>query len=48
MKMHCFPHLHLKIAKNAIMTQKFLREKYQYGYEKTQNFMLISNVFMPT
>jgi hypothetical protein len=43
-----FSHLHLKYAKSAFMTQQnFFLEKYQYGYKKTQNFMLISNSLMP-
>ena len=42
-----FSHLHLKYAKSAVMTQTFFLEKYQYGYQKTQNFMLISNSLMP-
>ncbi len=28
--------------------KKFFLAKYQYGYKKTQNFMLISNSLMPT
>ena len=32
-----FSHLHFKIAKSAIMTQKIL-EKYQYGYQKNAEF----------
>jgi hypothetical protein len=44
-----FSHLHLKYAKSAIMTPKnFILEKYHDGYQKTQNFMLISNSLMPT
>jgi hypothetical protein len=43
-----FSHLHFKNPKSAIMTQNFFfLEKYQYGYQKTQNFMLISNLLMP-
>ncbi len=43
-----FTHLHLKCAKNAIMTQKnlFLKNIIT-GIKKTQNFMLISNSLMP-
>jgi hypothetical protein len=34
-----FSHLHFKIAKSAIMTQKkFFLEKYQYGYQKHTEF----------
>ncbi len=43
-----FSHMHLKSSKSAIMTKKrFFLEKYQYGYKKTQNFMLISSSLMP-
>jgi hypothetical protein len=38
--------LHLKYGRSAIMTPKII-EKYQYGFQKTQNFMLISNSLMP-
>ncbi len=31
-----FSHLHIKIAKSAIMTQHFLFEKYQYGYKNAE------------
>ncbi len=27
--------MHLKIAKSASMTQKYFREKYQYGFQKS-------------
>jgi hypothetical protein len=38
-----FSHLHFKIAKSAIMTQKFFFLKnINMGIKKTQNFMLIS------
>jgi hypothetical protein len=43
-----FSHLHLKYRKSAIISYdptNFF--KYQYGYQKTQNFMLISNSLMP-
>ncbi len=33
-----FSHLNFKIAKSAIMTQKFFLEKYQYGYKKNAEF----------
>jgi hypothetical protein len=34
-----YPHLHFKIAKSAIMIQKFFfLEKYQYGYQKNAEF----------
>ncbi len=33
-----FSHLHLKIAKSAIMTQNFFFEKYQYRYKKNAEF----------
>jgi hypothetical protein len=40
-----FSHLHFKIAKSAIMTQKFFFLKnINMGIKKTQNFMLISNL----
>ena len=43
-----FSHLHFKIAKSAIMTQKFFFLKnINMGIKKTQNFMLISNLLMP-
>jgi hypothetical protein len=43
-----FSHLHFKIAKSAIMTQKkiFLKN-IKLGIKKTQSFMLISNSLMP-
>jgi len=42
-------HLHFKIAKSAIMTQKiFSLQNINMGIKKTQNFMLISNLLMPT
>jgi hypothetical protein len=48
LKIYSFFALHLKYAKSANMTQKiFFLEKYQNGYQKTQNFMLISNSLMP-
>ncbi len=44
-----FSHLHFKIAKSAIMTQKiFVLKNINMGIKKTQNFMLISNSLMPT
>ncbi len=44
-----FSHLHFKIAKSAIMTQKnFFFKHINMGIKKTQNFMLISNSLMPT
>ncbi len=43
-----FSHLHFKIAKSAIMTQKFfLLKNINMGIKKTQNFMLISNSLVP-
>ncbi len=43
-----FSHLHFKIAKSAITTQKFIFLKIiNMGIKKTQNFMLISNSLMP-
>ncbi len=34
-----FSHLHFKIAKSAIMTQKnFFLKNYQYGYQKNAEF----------
>jgi hypothetical protein len=43
-----FSHLHFKIAKSAIMTQKiFSLKNINMGIKKTQNFMLISNLLMP-
>ncbi len=42
-----FSHLHFKIAKSAIMTPKKFFLKNIYGYIKTPNFMLISNLLMP-
>ncbi len=47
-KCKVFSHLHFKIAKSAIMTQKkiFLKN-INTGIKKTQNFMLISNSLMP-
>ncbi len=44
-----FSHLHFKIAKSAIMTKKkiFLKN-INMGIKKTQNFMLISDLLMPT
>jgi hypothetical protein len=42
-----FSHLHFKIAKSAIMTQKkFFLKNINMGIKKTQNFMLISNLLM--
>ncbi len=44
-----FSHLQFKIAKSAIMTQKFFFLKnINMGIKNTQNFMLISNSLMPT
>ncbi len=44
-----FSQLHFKIAKSAIMTQKFFfLENIIMGIKNTQNFMLISNSLMPT
>ncbi len=43
-----FSHLHLKIAKSAIMTPKiFFLKNINMGIKKTQNFMPISNFLMP-
>jgi hypothetical protein len=43
-----FSHLHLKMAKSAIMTKKkFFLKNINMGIKKTQNFMLISNLLMP-
>ncbi len=43
-----FSHLHFKIAKSAIMTQKiFILKNINMGIKKTQNSMLISNLLMP-
>ncbi len=43
-----FSHLHFKIAKSANMTQKnFFLKNIIMGIQKTQNFMLISNMLMP-
>jgi hypothetical protein len=40
-------HLHFKIVKSAIMTQKnFFLKSIKMGIKKTQNFMLISNLLM--
>jgi hypothetical protein len=39
------PRLASKFAKSAYMTQEiFFSQKNQYGYQKTQNFMLSSNL----
>ncbi len=39
----------VKVRKKCYYDPKiFFLEKYQYGYKKTQNFMLISNSLMPT
>jgi hypothetical protein len=38
----------LRLQKVLYDPKKFFLEKYQYGYQKTQNFMLISNSLMPT
>ncbi len=44
-----FSHMHFKIAKSAIMTQKkFFLQNINMGIKNTQNFMLISNSLMPT
>ncbi len=43
-----FSHLHLKYAKSAIITKKNFFKNINMGFKKTQNFMLISNSFMPT
>ncbi len=44
-----FSHLHFKIAKSAIMTQKiFSLKNIIMGIKNTQNFMLISNSLMTT
>ena len=44
-----FSYLHFKIAKSAIMTQKtFFLKNINMGIKKTQNFMLISDLLMPT
>ncbi len=41
-----FSHLHFKIVISAIMTQKkFFLKNIIMGIKKTQNFMLISNLF---
>jgi hypothetical protein len=43
-----FSHLHYKIAKSAIMTQKkFFLKNINMGIKKTLNFMLISNMLVP-
>ncbi len=43
-----FSHLHFKIAKSAIMTQKkYFPKNINMGIKNTQNFMLISNLLMP-
>ena len=43
-----FSHLHFKISKSALMTQKFFFLKnFNMGIKKTQNFMPISNLLMP-
>jgi hypothetical protein len=42
-----FSHLHFKIAKSANMTQKiFFLKNINMGIQKTQNFMLISNMLI--
>jgi len=42
-----FSHLHFKIAKSAIMTQKlFFLKDINMGIKITQSFMLISNSLM--
>jgi hypothetical protein len=41
-----FSHFHLKYAKSA-MTKNFFSLKISYGYQKTQNFMPISNSLTP-
>ncbi len=38
----------LRIQKVHYDPKNFFLEKYQYGYQKTQNFMLISNSLVPT
>ncbi len=48
-KCRVFWHFHSKFAKSAIMTHKFLwPEEYQYGYQKTPNFMPVLNSLTPT
>ncbi len=43
-----FSHLHFNIAKSANMTQKnFFLKNINMGIQKTQNFMLISNMLVP-
>jgi len=43
-----FSHLHLKMAKSAIMTKKnFFLKNINMGIKKTHNFMLISDSLMP-
>jgi hypothetical protein len=38
----------LRIQKVLLCPKTIFLEKYQYGYPKMQNFMLISNSLMPT
>ena len=48
LKMYSFFAFAFKVCKKCYYDPKiFFLEKYQYGYQKTQNFMLISNSLMP-
>jgi hypothetical protein len=42
-----FSFLHLKFAKNDIITQQNFSWKISISIKKTQNFMMISNSLMP-
>ncbi len=37
-----------RVCKKCYYDPTFFLKKYQYGYQKTQNFMLISNSLIPT
>jgi hypothetical protein len=43
-----FSLLHSKLGKTANMTPQFFPQKNKNGYKKTQNFVVISNLLMPT
>jgi hypothetical protein len=40
-----YAHLHSKFRKNAKKNKKKFSSKIQFGYQKTQNFTLISNLY---
>ncbi len=48
LKMYSFFRICIKCMQKVLLWPKnFFIETYQYGYQKTQNFMLISNSLMP-